>query len=145
LQLIIVGKRGWLCDTIFRDAAESPWHKDIVFFGEASYEEVRVLYNITEAFVYPSLFEGFGFPPLEAQACGAPVITSNRSSLPEIVGSSALLVDPWKVEELVDALTCVLTNPSFRAQLIERGYENITRFSWANTAQSLLRVFHTLQ
>ncbi|MFA6407325.1 MAG: glycosyltransferase family 1 protein [Candidatus Paceibacterota bacterium] len=144
LQLIIVGRKGWLCDTIFRDAAESPWSRDIRFWGEASLEDLKLLYNLTSAFVYPSFFEGFGFPPLEAQACGAPVITSNRSSLPEIVGEGALLVDPWKIEELITAIDCVVRDTSFANDLKKRGRVNAKRFSWQKTAKQILELFHSL-
>lgn len=142
LQLVIVGKRGWLCDTIFKDAENAKWTKDIIFWGEASYEDLRLLYNLTEAFVYPSFFEGFGFPPLEAQACGAPVITSNRASLPEIVRDSALLVDPWKIEELAYAMQLVTKNETLREELKKKGIENSKRFHWENATHSLLAVFN---
>lgn len=145
LQLIIVGKEGWLCDTIFKDVREAKWKNDIVLWGEASYEDLRMLYATTEAFVYPSFFEGFGFPPLEAQACGAPVITSNRSSLPEIMGNSALLVDPWKTEELAAAMQLVLKNDAIRKELIRKGVQNCARFEWGNTADVLLKIIKTLE
>ncbi|MEK7542864.1 MAG: glycosyltransferase family 1 protein, partial [Patescibacteria group bacterium] len=119
LKLVIVGRKGWLYDTIFREAKSSRFENDIVFWGNASFEEIRFLYNACEAFIYPSFFEGFGFPPLEAQACGAPVISSNRSSIPEILGSSALLTDPWKIGEQVSALESVIGNSSMRGMLIK--------------------------
>ncbi len=144
LQLIIVGRRGWLCDTIFKDAHASPWRSDIRFWGEATYDDLHMLYALASAFVYPSFFEGFGFPPLEAQACGAPVITSNRSSLPEIVGESALTVDPWKTEELVYAIDCLLKNDAMHNALKKKGTENAKRFSWKKSAHSLLSLFRTL-
>lgn len=143
LQLIIVGKRGWLCDTIFKDAKNAKWAKDIIFWGEASYEDLRMLYNLTEAFIYPSFFEGFGFPPLEAEACGAPVITSNRSSLPEIMNGSALLVDPWKTEELIYAISLLLKNDTIKETLRARGFENAKRFTWQNAADALISIFDT--
>lgn len=145
LQLIIVGKKGWLCDTIFKDAREAKWARDIVFWGEASYEDLRLLYNLTEAFVYPSFFEGFGFPPLEAQACGAPVITSNRSSLPEIMNDSALLIDPWKIEELASAMQLILKNDRVRETLKKKGAENYTRFNWGTATRALMNVLSTFE
>ena len=145
LQLIIVGKRGWLCDTIFKDAKSAKWASDIIFWGEASYEDLRMLYNLTEAFIYPSFFEGFGFPPLEAAACGAPVITSNRSSLPEIMGDSALLVDPWKIEELIYAISLLLKNDTMKEELRVRGFENVKRFTWKSAADELISIFDTFQ
>ncbi len=145
LRLIIAGKRGWLCDTIFRDAAAAKWSSDIIFWGEASHKELRVLYNLAEGFVYPSFFEGFGFPPLEAQACGTPVITSNRSSLPEIVGKSALLVDPWKITEIAHAMNMVLRDESLKHELIARGAENVKRFTWGAASSSLLEIINSLE
>ncbi|MFA6364816.1 MAG: glycosyltransferase family 1 protein [Candidatus Paceibacterota bacterium] len=144
LQLVIVGRKGWLYDTIFRDAAMSPWSRDIRFWGEASLEDLNLLYNLASVFVYPSFFEGFGFPPLEAQACGLPVITSNRSSLPEIVGESALLVDPWKTDELITSIDLVLRDTTLANDLKKRGRINSTRFSWQQTATQLLELFHSL-
>lgn len=144
LRLIIAGKRGWLCDTIFRDALRAKWSSDIMFWGEASHEELRVLYNLAEGFVYPSFFEGFGFPPLEAQACGTPVITSNRSSLPEIVGSSALLVDPWKVTEIAAAMNLVLRDGRMKRELVERGSENVKRFTWKKASAALLAILNSI-
>ncbi len=144
LRLVIAGKRGWLCDTIFRDAARAKWKDDIIFWGEASHEELRILYNLAEAFVYPSFFEGFGFPPLEAQACGTSVITSNRSSLPEIVRDSALLVDPWKVGELADAIRMLLKGSALKERLINKGSENVKRFTWKAAARSLRNIFSEL-
>lgn len=145
LQLIIVGKKGWLCDTIFKDAREAKWASDIVFWGEASYEDLRLLYNLTEAFIYPSFFEGFGFPPLEAQACGAPVITSNRASLPEIMNDSALLIDPWKIEELVRAIQLLLKKEAVREVLKKKGAENCARFSWTTATSALMNVLNTFK
>lgn len=145
LRLIIAGKRGWLCDTIFKDAARAKWSSDIVFWGEASHEELRVLYNLSEGFVYPSFFEGFGFPPLEAQACGAPVITSNRSSLPEIMGTSALLVDPWKVSEIGNAMNMVLKNTTVRNELVARGADNVRRFTWKKASTALVEIINSLE
>lgn len=143
LRLIIAGNNGWLYATILRDAAHAQWAKDILFWGAASHEELRVLFNRAEVFVYPSFFEGFGLPPLEAQVCGTPVIASNRSSLPEVLGESALLVDPWSHEELVHALHLVLTKEPLRKDLIARGYENSKRFSWERASTELLHLFHT--
>lgn len=142
LQLIIAGPKGWLYDKIFREARISNFKEDIIFWGPATLLEALFLYNSAEAFVYPSFFEGFGFPPLEAQACGLPVITSNRSSLPEVVGDSALMIDPWRIDELALALKELLTNQRLRDRLQKAGFSNIKRFDWRKTAQQTLRVFY---
>jgi glycosyltransferase involved in cell wall biosynthesis len=96
-------------------------------------------------FVYPSLYEGFGFPVLEAMACGAPVITSNTSSLPEVAGQAALLVDPTSLEELSAAIGRVLENQELRNQLRARGLEQAARFSWERTARETLSVYESLR
>jgi len=142
LKLVIAGKNGWLCDKIFKEASHSKSKNDIIFWGESSFEDLRFLYNTCEAFIYPSFFEGFGFPPLEAQACGAPVVISNRSSFPEIIGNSGFLVDPWRIDEQISALEELLTNNSLRSKFVERGFKNTERFSWETTAHEFLKTFN---
>jgi len=143
-QLIIVGKRGWLFNSIFKEARESQYASDIKFWGEATYDELRYLYNGAFCFLWPSLFEGFGHPPLEAQACGVPVIASNRSSLPEVLGNSALLVSPQNIEEIVIAMEQLVLHNEVRETLIARGYENIKRFSWRASSDSLITVIESI-
>ncbi|MFA5870489.1 MAG: glycosyltransferase family 1 protein [Candidatus Paceibacterota bacterium] len=143
-SLIIVGKKGWLFNSIFQEAHQSPYASDIQFWGEATYEELRYLYNCAFAFLWPSLFEGFGHPPLEAQACGVPVIASNRSSLPEVLRDSALLVSPQNIEEIVVAMEQLVLHNEVRETLIVRGYENVKRFNWRITSDSLIRVIETM-
>jgi glycosyltransferase involved in cell wall biosynthesis len=92
------------------------------------------------AFVYPSLYEGFGIPVLEAGACGVPVITSNTSSLPEVAGDAALLVDPYDVDAIADAMYRLVTDEALRAELTRRGAENVKRFSWEKCARETLAV-----
>jgi len=145
LKLIIVGERGWLYHKILKEINNSKVRDDIKEWGTASYNELCCLYNLASIFVYPSFFEGFGFPPLEAQACGVPVIASNRSSLPEILGDSALLVDPWRIDELVMALESLLEDNNLREEIKKRGYENIKRFSWEKTAHQVLEIFESIK
>ncbi len=140
-RLVIAGAPGWLYDKIFKEAASSPYAKDIDIRGPAAEDEVLRLYNGAAVFVYPSFFEGFGFPPLEAQKCGLPVIASNRSSLPEILGSSALLVDPYRLEEITAAMEAVAIDNSLRKELIQRGFQNSARFSWQKAAAETRRIF----
>ena len=99
LKLILAGRPGWLYQNIANEIGKSSYGKDIALFGPVSGEDRVLLYNLAEVFIYPSFFEGFGFPPLEAQACGCPVIAADRASLPEILGQSAILIDPSRVEE----------------------------------------------
>lgn len=144
LKLVIAGSSGWLSGSIEKEIAASPWRNDIIIQKDVSRDTLRVLYNTARAFLYPSFFEGFGFPPLEAQACGLPVVASNRASLPEILGVSACLVDPWRVEETVEALHALLTDDAFYKQYRILGFENARRFRWEDTAQDFLRLFDQL-
>ncbi|MGB7063202.1 MAG: glycosyltransferase family 1 protein [Candidatus Zixiibacteriota bacterium] len=113
----------------------------VLFAGGLTDDEIVPLMNAVDAFVFPSLEEGFGLPPLEAMACGTPVITSNLSSLPEVVGEAALLVDPRNVQELADAIDRLLTDERLKNQLIRKGFERIRFFSWEKTAQETLQVY----
>ncbi|HEY7785967.1 MAG TPA: glycosyltransferase family 1 protein [Pyrinomonadaceae bacterium] len=106
--------------------------------------ELSRLYRQSIAFVYPSLYEGFGIPPLEAMQCGTPVVASNRSSIPEVVGDAGILFDPGHADELVEILIALATQPEMRAPLIARGSHRINQFNWDHTAQQTLRVYRQL-
>ena len=116
----------------------------IRFLGPVSESDLPALYSGATAFVFPSLYEGFGLPVLEAMACGAPVACSNTSSLPEIVGDAALTFDPTNVEAMAAALDRLLSDSELRAELRQRGLERAQRFSWAETARRTLEVYHGL-
>lgn len=139
LKLYVAGGCGWLYDKILKEAADSPCFSDIRFLGPVSRNQALRLYNTASVFVYPSFFEGFGFPPLEAQACGLPVVASNKTSLPEILGDSAVLVDPSDVEALAGVMEKVITDESLQKELKNKGFENVKRFNWTRTAQELLQ------
>lgn len=143
-KLVLAGSRGWMASSIEREIESSPWRRDIIVMRDASRETLRFLYNSARVFLYPSFFEGFGFPPLEAQACGLPVVASNRASLPEVLGPSACLADPWRVEEIADAVRSLLTDPVLWADYRARGEANIRRFSWETTAKQFLNLFESL-
>jgi glycosyltransferase involved in cell wall biosynthesis len=144
LGLIIAGDKGWLYDKIFKEAEESPAGSAIRFVGRVSEEKTLELYNTASAFVYPSFFEGFGFPPLEAQTCGLPVIASNRTSFPEILGRSALLVNPISVPEIASAIEAILTNNTLHNSLVSKGFENVKRFNWDMTVRELISICQKL-
>lgn len=110
----------------------------VIFTGYAPIEDLAGLYRAAEAFVFPSRFEGFGLPPLEAMACGCPVICSNATSLPEVVGDAAVLVNPLDVEALADALASLCQDTSLRAELAARGYQRLQEFSWERSAAQLV-------
>lgn len=141
-KLVLAGAFGWGGADIFSLAKKSSFAKDIKFLGTVSHMDALRLYNAAEVFVYPSFFEGFGFPPLEAQSCGTPVIASNRASLPEVLGNSAVLIEPWKIGELASAIENVVLNPGTKDRLIQTGFKNIKRFNWKKTAQETLKVIH---
>lgn len=141
LALVLAGSRGWSYDTIFGEVEHSPYRKDIVVWGKAEREVMCRLYRLATIFVYPSFFEGVGFPPLEAQACGTPVVASNRTSLPEILGASALLADPWNMSELIEAIEALLDSSALRETFKERGKRNVARFDWKKSAAEHMNLF----
>ena len=144
IQLLISGKKGWLYEDIFQRVKELGLEEKVVFTGYIPEGDLPALLSGARLFVFPSLYEGFGLPVLEALACGAPVVCSNVSSLPEVAGDAALLVDPLDVEELVAALERVLDDEELRAELIERGFEQVRRFSWERCARETLDVLESV-
>jgi glycosyltransferase involved in cell wall biosynthesis len=139
-QLVIAGKRGWLSDGIERRAAELGIADRVRFTGYVDDADVPALLSGALAFVFPSLYEGFGMPVLEAMACGTPVLTSSTSSLPEVAGDAALLVDPTNTAAIADGLMRLATNASLRDELRARGPVHAARFSWERCAEATLRV-----
>ena len=140
LSLVIAGKKGWLYDSIFAKVKELNLSQRVIFTGYVPDEDIPVLISGAKAYVLPSLWEGFGIPVIEAQACGVPVIVSNASSLPEIVKDSGILVDPKSVKSIADGIKKVLTNDRTRSDLVKKGFTNIKRFSWQNCAKQTLEV-----
>ncbi len=116
----------------------------VVCAGHVSVEELRTLYSCADLFVFPSLYEGFGMPVLEAMACGTPVITSNRTSLPEVAGDAAVLVDPDRTTELGNAMGRILKDAAFRNALVEKGLARAKEFTWANAARQTMAVYREL-
>jgi len=140
-KLVLVGREAWLHDDIFAAARASGYTDELVFTGYVPDADLVALYNAADVFVYPSLFEGFGLPPLEAMACGTPVVTGNTSALPETVGEAALMVDPRDAEALAGALTRLLGDAELRAELAARGIARAALFSWDDTARIILDVY----
>ncbi|MDH7485405.1 MAG: glycosyltransferase family 1 protein [Anaerolineae bacterium] len=138
--LVIAGGKGWLYEGIFA-AAEKSGGGRVRFLGFVPDEALPALYTLAELFVYPSLYEGFGLPPLEAMACGTPVVCSDRPSLPETAGDAALMVDAEDVEGLAVAMRRVLEDEALRARLVEKGFAQARRFTWEKAAQKLLAVY----
>jgi len=116
----------------------------VIFVGFIPEEDLLSLYNAAELFVFPSLYEGFGIPPLEAMACGTPVVSSNAASLPEVVGDAALLFDPHKIEEMTQAMQKVLMDNNLCQSLITKGFKQVRKFSWEETARETLKVYEEI-
>lgn len=140
-QLALVGKRAWLYDETLRAIEESGIKDLTVLTGYVSASDLPALYTGALCFVYPSYFEGFGLPPLEAMQCGAPVIAGNKTSLPEVVGDAGLLVDPFDEDALTQALARMIDDSDFRARLRVKGLERARNFSWRETARLTLQAY----
>ncbi|MHB9091344.1 MAG: glycosyltransferase family 4 protein [Chloroflexota bacterium] len=140
-QLVIAGRRGWLYEDVFQAVAELGLDEDVRFLGHVNDADLPALYNLAELFVYPSLYEGFGLPPLEAMACGTPVVSSNTSSLPEVLGDAAIGVAPTDTDGLAIAIEGLLDDATLRAELRERGLAQAARFTWEAAATQLLEVY----
>lgn len=143
-NLVIVGKKGWLFDNIIADAARLGVRTRIKFPGYVEEEDLPALYRAADLFVFPSLYEGFGLPPLEAMACGTPVVTSNVSSLPEVVGEAGLMVDPTDVYSLANGMSRALQDRGLRNQMIERGLARAATFTWLRAANQLRQVYQQM-
>jgi glycosyltransferase involved in cell wall biosynthesis len=131
----------WLASEIFDEVKRQRWADDVILTGYVADEDLPPLYRAARAFVYPSLFEGFGLPPLEAMACGTPVVTSDVSSLPEVTGDAALLIDPTDEQALANALIEIVNNERLRAELREKGIAQAKKFAWRDAAKKTLRLY----
>lgn len=144
IKLVLAGGKGWKNRAVYQEYKESPYRADILFLGYISKKDKEILYSLASVFVYPSYYEGFGFPPLEAMSCGCPVICSNVSSLPEVVAEAAILINPFKPEEIKQALEMVFQDENLRQSLITKGYERAKFFSWDKAAQAYLELFRKM-
>lgn len=143
LQLVIAGSRGWLSEPLFDALKKSPIRNRIVLTEYLNDEALRALYSSCRAFVYPSIYEGFGLPPLEAMACGAPVVTSRIPALEETTGGAAILVEPRNVQELAGAIARLLDSNDLRSTLFALGRSRAAEFTWERTARLTLDVYET--
>ena len=144
-HLVIAGKRGWYTESIFHQVEALGLNQRVHFIGYVADEDLPALYNLADLFVYPSRYEGFGLPPLEAMACGVPVVCSNAASLPEVVGDAGLLVPPNDVGALEVAMLNVLEDRNKRVKMQVEGRERAKKFSWRETARQTVRVYEKVR
>ena len=144
LRLVLAGARGWLEEPIFRAVRSLGLEEAVCFPGFIEDDDLPDLYRGAELFVFPSLYEGFGLPPLEAMACGVPVVTSNTSSMPEVAGGAAMLVDPLDVDGMADVIARVLGDAASRARLRDAGIARARQFSWETAAHQVLDTYASL-
>jgi len=142
VRLVLAGKKGWLTRTIEQRGQAASLHGHLVFTGYVEYKDLPALLSGALALVFPSLYEGFGMPVLEAMACGTPVLTSTTTSLPEVAGDAALLVNPHDTAAIADDMRRVITEPELRETLRQRGLERASRFTWERCARETLRVLY---
>ncbi|MFN3650200.1 MAG: glycosyltransferase family 4 protein [Armatimonadota bacterium] len=140
-RLVLAGKEGWAPDELREAVDEAPPGKDPIFAGYVADADLPDLYRGADLFAYPSLYEGFGLPPLEAMACGTPVLTSNTSSLPEVVGEAAITVDPRDTNAIADGMRRLLEQEPLRARLSAAGLRRAGEFDWRRTARETVRVY----
>lgn len=140
-KFVIAGGKGWLYDSIFETVKKLQIEDNVIFTGYVETEEAPKLMSGAIAFVFPSLYEGFGMPPIEAMACGAPVISANISSLPEVVGDAGILVNPYSESDICNAMEQLFFNEKLRDQYIKMGLEQARKYTWENSANILYELY----
>lgn len=144
LKLVLAGKRGWLYQKIFDTIDDLGLQNDVFCAGAVDYQDLPLIYNLCEFFAFPSIYEGFGLPVLEAMACGKAVITSNISSLPEVGGDAVLLIDPNDIEGIAAALKKLSVDTAYRGLLEKKGLERARSFTWEDAARETVKIFNSL-
>jgi glycosyltransferase involved in cell wall biosynthesis len=144
LKLVLVGKKGWLYESFFQKIQAMGLERQVIFPGYVAEADLPAFYQLAELFAFPSLYEGFGLGPLEAMACGTPVVSSNSSSLPEVVGEAGLLFEPTDTAAMTQALRRILTDEALRAELKQRSLQQAKKFSWAKAAEEHIAVYQSL-
>ena len=140
-KLVLIGGKGWKYNEIFHTIDKLNLKEEVLFMGYVPDEDLVKFYNTADLFVYPSIYEGFGLPPLEAMACGCPVVTSNSSSLPEVVGDAGIMVDPYNSDDLADKIYEILNNRNLRAKLCNKSLKRAKMFNWEKTARETWKVY----
>ncbi|MCB4755510.1 MAG: glycosyltransferase family 4 protein [Elusimicrobia bacterium] len=142
-HLVLVGQKGWKNDNVLEEIQRSNLIHRIHMPGYVEDELLPEMYSAADAFIFPSLYEGFGLPPLEAMACALPVVASNVSCLPEITGDAALLVNPQDPRDIANGILRIIREPALRQRLIEKGLKQAANFTWEKTAKQMLDIFNT--
>jgi len=140
-KLVVAGGKGWKTESIFSEMRKARFTKDIIYTSCVTQEDKAAVYTLSSLFVYTSFFEGFGLPLLEAMRCGVPVITSNASSIPEVVGNGAIMVDPDRPDEIFAAMKEILLDKDLRIRIGENGLKQSIRFNWKTSARELFEMF----
>ncbi len=143
--LVLSGSKGWLYEDIFTQVTSEGLTEDVLFPGFVADEDLPALYTLADLFAFPSLYEGFGLPPLEAMACGTPVVASNNSSLPEVLGTAALYAEAEDVTGLADAMARILGDATLRARLADLGRAQAARFTWDDAARQLVNAYEAVR
>lgn len=143
-QLVIAGKKGWMYEKVFDLVKQYGLEEHVIFSGYIDEADKPLIYGGAKGFLFPSLYEGFGMPPLEAMACGVPVITSNTSSLPEVVGDAGLMVEPMDVEALAYHMKRLEEDEDLCIKLKQKGIERAAQFSWENSVEKLMKLYRTI-
>jgi len=141
LKLVIAGAERDKSPETIKIIDSLDLYQEVRFLGYVNKEELCCLYHLAELFAFPSFYEGFGLPPLEAMACGTPVLASNLSSLPEVLGDAALMVNPYQVEEIAEGMQRLIEDTALREELIKRGAQQVKRYSWEDAARRYLMLF----
>ncbi len=144
LHLVIAGGKGWLEDAIYETMNRTHMNEYVHFIGFVDEADLPGLYSAATCLAFPSLYEGFGLPILEAMKCGTPVITSNISSLPEVAGDAALIINPYDQDELTDGLEKIIQDKALRETLIKKGYSRVQQFTWETSAKQLISIYEGL-
>jgi glycosyltransferase involved in cell wall biosynthesis len=144
VHLVIAGGKGWLNTDVYLTVHQLGLEGRVQFVGYVEENDLPSVYSLATVFAYPSLYEGFGLPVLEAMQCGVPVLTSNVSALPEVAGEAALLVSPTEVEEIAEGLACLLEDADLRVEFQARGYRRAREFSWERCARETLAVYRSV-
>lgn len=143
-QFVIAGRRGWLDESVYELAASLKLGQHLRWLEDVSYADLPTVYSAASVLCLPSFYEGFGFPPLEAMACGTPAVVADRASLPEVVGEAGLLIDPEHPASIADALCRVLTDSALADDLRQRGLARAAEFQWRRTAQQVLTIYQNV-